>query len=58
MDDLISRQKAIDVVLKHYRVYDNDLLAVILYRMEKLPSAQTELNQDQLMIKSSVREQL
>ena len=39
MQDLISRQAAIETVKKHYRV-DNDLLEIIAYEMEELPSAQ------------------
>lgn len=39
--DSISRQAAIDTVTKHYRI-DNDLLELIAYEMEKLPSAQPE----------------
>ena len=39
MDDSISRQAAIETVKKHYRV-DNDLLEVIAYEIEALPSAQ------------------
>ena len=42
MDDLISRQAAINTVKKHYRV-DNDLLEVIVYQLENLPSAQPEI---------------
>ena len=38
-DDLISRQAAIETVKKHYRV-DNDLLEVIAYEIEAMPSAQ------------------
>ena len=40
MDDLISRQAAIETVKKHYRGIDNDLLEVIAYEMEELPPAQ------------------
>ena len=39
MSDLISRQAAIETVKKHYRV-DNDLLEVIVYEIEALPSVQ------------------
>ena len=42
MDDLISRQAAIETVKKHYRGFDNDLLEVIAYEMERLPSAQPD----------------
>ena len=41
MDNHISRQAAIGTVKKHYRV-DNDLLEVIVYELENLPSAQPE----------------
>ena len=41
MSDLIERQAAINTVKKHYRV-DNDLLEVIVYQLENLPSAQPE----------------
>ena len=40
MNDLISRQAAIETLKKHYRGFDNDLLEVIAYEMERLPSAQ------------------
>ena len=39
--DLIDRQAVIDTVKKHYRV-DNDLLEVIVFELENLPSAQPE----------------
>ena len=39
--DLIDRQAAIDTVKKHYRV-DNDLLEVIVFELENLPSAEPE----------------
>ena len=42
MTDLISRQAAIDTVAKHFRI-DNDLLEVIVYEMERLPSTQPEI---------------
>lgn len=42
MDRLISLQAAIDVVTKHYRAFDNDLLELIVYEMKRLPSAQPE----------------
>lgn len=38
--DLISRQDAIDAVTKHFRAHDNDLLEVIAYEIEQLPSAE------------------
>ena len=40
MDDLISRQAAIDAVKKHYRTHDNDLLELIAFDIERLPPAQ------------------
>ena len=40
MDDMISRQDAIDTVEKHYRAYDNDLLELIAFELKRLPSAQ------------------
>ena len=42
MSDLIDRQAAIDVVTKHYRAFDNDLLQLIAYELGQLPSAQPE----------------
>ena len=39
-DDTISRTAAVKTVKKHYRGIDNDLLEVIAYEMEELPSAQ------------------
>lgn len=42
MGDLISRQDAIDAVKKHYRI-DNDLLELIAYEIEQLPSLQPEV---------------
>lgn len=47
--DVISRQDAIDAVKKHYRV-DNDLLELIAYEIEQLPSA----NSKQLQILANV----
>ena len=41
MNDLISRQDAIDAVERHYRI-DNDLLEVIAYEIRQLSSAQPE----------------
>ena len=41
-DDLISRQAAIDEVKQFYRKYDNDLLELLVYRLEQLPPAQPE----------------
>ena len=42
MNELIGRQAAIDVVTKHYRAFDNDLLELIAYELGQLPSAQPE----------------
>lgn len=42
MDDLISRQAAIDATKKHYRAHDNDLLELIAFDIEQLPSVQPE----------------
>lgn len=39
-DDTISRAAAVDTVKNHYRAIDNDLLEIIAYEMERLPSAQ------------------
>ena len=41
--DTISRQAATDVIKKHYRKYDNDLIEVIAYEVEQLPPAQPEI---------------
>lgn len=38
--DCISRQAAIDATKKHYRAHDNDLLELIAFDIEQLPSAQ------------------
>ena len=46
MSDLIDRQAAIDVVTKHYRAFDNDLLELIAYELGQLPSAQPEPCED------------
>ena len=46
MSDLIDRQAAIDVVTKHYRAFDNDLLELIAYELGQLPSIQTEPCED------------
>ena len=40
MNDLISRQAAIEAVKKHYRTHDNDLLELIAFDIERLPPAQ------------------
>lgn len=45
MDRLISLQAAIDVVTKHYRAFDNDLLELIVYEMKRLPSAQPDMSE-------------
>ena len=39
--DAISRRDAIDAVKKHYRI-DNDLLELIAYEIEQLPSVQSK----------------
>ena len=41
--DTISRQAAIGEVKKHYRAYDNDLLELITFDIERLPSVQPEI---------------
>ena len=41
--DTIGRQNAIDAVKKHYRAHDNDLLELIAFDIERLPSAQPEI---------------
>ena len=46
MMDLIDRQAVIDVVTKHYRAFDNDLLELITYELGQLPSIQTEPCED------------
>ena len=43
MIDTIYRQAAIDVIKKHYRAYDNDLLELIAFYIKQLPSAQSEI---------------
>ena len=43
-DDVIYRQAAIDAIKKHYRAHDNDLLELIAFDIERLPSAQTNLD--------------
>ena len=43
MQDIISRQAAIDAVKKHYRTHDNDLLELIAFDIERLPPAQPEI---------------
>lgn len=42
MRELVKRQAAIDAVKKHYRAHDNDLLELIAFDIERLPSAQPE----------------
>lgn len=42
MDRLVSEQAALDAVKKHYRARDNDLLELIAFDIERLPSAQPE----------------
>ena len=39
-DDVIYKQAAIDAIKKHYRAHDNDLLELIAFDIEQLPSAQ------------------
>ena len=41
--DTISRQTVLDTIKKHYRAYDNDLLEVIAYEIEHMPSIQPEI---------------
>ena len=43
MDELISRQAAIDATKKHYRAHDNDLLELIAFDIEQLPPIQPEI---------------
>ena len=43
MDDLISRQAAIDAIEKHYRAHDNDLLELIAFDIEQLPPIQSDI---------------
>ena len=38
--DTISRQAAIDEIKQFYRKHDNDLLELLVYKLEQLPSAQ------------------
>ena len=40
---VISRQAAIDATKKHYRAHDNDLLELIAFDIEQLPSVQPEI---------------
>lgn len=42
VNDAISRQAAIDATKKHYRAHDNDLLELIAFDIERLPSVQPE----------------
>ena len=42
MKDPIERRDAIGAVKKHYRAHDNDLLELIAFDIERLPSAQSE----------------
>lgn len=44
INDCISRQAAIDTVKKHYRAHDNDLIELIAFDIERLPSAQPNLD--------------
>ena len=43
VNDTISRAAAVGIVKKHYRGIDNDLLEIIAYEMEGLPSTQPEI---------------
>lgn len=43
MNDLINRADAIDTVKKHYRSHDNDLLELIAFDIERLPSEEPEI---------------
>lgn len=43
MSDLIDRQATIDAIKKHYRAHDNDLLELIAFDIERLPSAHSAL---------------
>lgn len=40
MSDLIERQTVIDEIKSHYRMHDNDLLELIVYKIENMPSVQ------------------
>ena len=42
MSDLIDRADAMGIVTKHYRAHDNDLLELIAYELEQLPSAEPD----------------
>jgi len=42
MSDMIERQVVIDEIKSHYRMHDNDLLELIVYKIENLPSVQPE----------------
>ena len=43
--DCISRQAAIDATKKYYRAHDNDLLELIAFDIEQLPSAEPKRGQ-------------
>lgn len=47
MEQLILRQAAIDATKKHYRAHDNDLLELIAFDIEQLPSVQPEITHEQ-----------
>ena len=50
MSGLVRRQDAIDLVKRHYRKHDNDLLELIVYEMHdegKLQSASQEAGEGQ-----------
>ena len=39
-EQLITRREATDVIKKHRRLHDNDLLELLEYELEHLPSAE------------------
>lgn len=56
MNDLISRQKAIDEIKKHYRAHDNDLLELIAFEIGRLPSVQPERKKGKWIKKMRITE--
>ena len=56
--DCISRRQAIEATKKHYRAHDNDLLELIAFDIEQLPSVQpedyTELKREFLQMASYI----
>ncbi len=42
VNNLVNRKAVLDVVKAHYRAHDNDLLEVIAYQIEQMPSAEPE----------------